>query len=183
MTLRNTLEGQGDVDAYKELLKNLERFRYQSGWQGDEIQRQMWRLQDLRDGGGGPCFTVELFFLALSQLLSTSSSKESHSALCTGTFRAITSNWNRHKDSWNTKIPSRYHHVTMSRRWELDGSYPAYFVDEFLSLLGNIFEGQTGPHIDEARRQFESFESYDYRRFSERVLRVLTWEQAQSLAS
>ena len=27
------------------------------------------------------------------------------------------------------------------------GDYPAYIVDEFLLLLGNIFEGQTGPQI------------------------------------
>jgi hypothetical protein len=72
----------------------------------------------------------------------------------------------------------------VSRREEFEADYPAYIVDEFLLLLGNIFEGQTGPHIDEARQQFESFEpSYGPRRFRERVLRVLTWGQAQSLAS
>ena len=62
----------------------------------------------------------------------------------------------------------------MSRRWEFDESYPAYIVDEFLSLLGNIFEGQTSPHIDEARQQFESSIMYGPRKFRERVLRVLT---------
>ena len=40
----------------------------------------------------------------------------------------------------------------MSRRNQFDGYYPAYIVDEFtLLLMANIFEGQTGPHIDEAR--------------------------------
>jgi hypothetical protein len=101
LTLRNILEGQGDADAYKELLKNL-KFSPFPGWRGDEMQRQLWRLQDLRDGGGLG-FTVELFFLALSQLLSTSSSKESHSALYTGTFRAITSDWSKHKHSLGTQ--------------------------------------------------------------------------------
>jgi hypothetical protein len=119
------------------------------------MQRQLWRLQDLRDGGGLG-FTVELFFLALSQLLSTSSSKESHSALYTGTFRAITSDWSKHKHSLGTQ--NLLLNIAMSHRWEFDGYYPAYIVDEFLLLLGNIFEGQTGPHIDEARQQFESFE-------------------------
>ena len=36
-TLRNILNGQGDADAYKELLKNLTEFRSRSGWQGDEM--------------------------------------------------------------------------------------------------------------------------------------------------
>ena len=32
-------------------------------------------------------------------------------------------------------------------------SYPAYIVDEFLVLLGNILQGQTGPHIDDVVQQ------------------------------
>src|SRR6266566_4121858 len=143
------------------------------------MQRQLWRLQDLRDGDGLG-FTVELFFLALSQLLSTSSSKESHSALYTGTFRAITSDWSKHKDSAATQ--KLLLDIAMSRD-EFGWQYPAYIVDEFLLLLGNIFEGQTGPHIDNARQQFESFDLYDPRRwFGEKVLEILTSGQAQPLA-
>jgi hypothetical protein len=180
LTLRNILEGQGDADAYKELLKNLENFRFFSGWHRNEMQRQLWRLQDLRDGGRLG-FTVELFFLALSQLLSTSPSTESHSALFTGTFRAITSDWSKHKHSLGTQ--KLLLDIPLSRLREFDEYYPAYIVDEFLSLLGNIFDGQTGPHIDRARQQFESFELSGPRRFRERVLRVFTWGQAQSPAS
>ena len=178
LTLRNILEGQGDVDAYKELLENLENLRFLSVRQGDEMQRQLWRLQDLHDGGGLG-FTVELFFLSLSQLLSTSSSNESHSALYTGTFRAITSDWSKHKHSLGTQ--KLLLDITMSRRLVFDYDYPAYIVDEFLLLLGNIFEGQTGPHIDEARQQFEPSQCDSS--FDERVLRVLTSGQPQSLAS
>jgi hypothetical protein len=72
-------------------------------------------------------------------------------------------------------------HISLSRRLEFEVLYPDYIVDEFLLLLGNIFEGQTGPHIDSARQQFESLESYDSGRFREGVLRVLTCGQAQSL--
>jgi len=179
-SLRNILEGQGDADAYKELLKDLEEFRFRSSWQGHEMQRQLWRLQDLRDGGGLG-FTVELFFLALSQLLSTSSSKRSHSALYTGTFRAVTSDWSKHKESPGTQ--KLLLSITMSRRWEFEDIYPAYIVDEFLLLLGSVFEGQTGPHIDKARQQLESSRSYGRRRFRERVLMILTRGQAQSLAT
>jgi hypothetical protein len=177
LTLRNILERQADADAYKELLKNLEKFPL-SRWDGDEMQRQLWRLQSLRDGGGLG-FTVELFFIALEQLLSTSSSKESHSALYTGTFRIITSDWSKYKHSLGTQ--NLLLDIAVSRHWAFEARYPAYIVDKFLLLLGNIFEGQTGPHIDEARHRFESFRIYDPRRFRERVLRVLTRGQAQSL--
>jgi len=180
LTLRNILEGQGDADAYKELLKNLKNFSFSSRQRRDEVQRQLWRLQDLCDGGGLG-FTVELFFLALSQLLSTSPSKESHSALYTGTFRAITSDWRKHKDSLGTQ--NLLLDIAMLHYWEFGVHYPAYIVDEFLLLLGNIFEGQTGPHIDRARQQFESFGMYDPRGFRPRVLSVLTQREAQSPTS
>ena len=173
LTLRNILEGQGDADAYKELLKNLESFPL-SGWQGDEIERQLWRLQDLGDGGGLG-FTVKLFFLALEQLLSTSQSTESNSALYTGTFRAITSDWSKYKYSVGTH--KLLLDIPMSRRWEFDENCPAYIVDEFSLLLANIFEGQTGPHIDEARRWFGSFILHSSERFEETMLRISAWEQ------
>jgi len=148
-TLRNIVEGQGDAIAYKELLKNLENFPVWFGRQEDEMQRQLWRLQDLRDGGGLG-FMVELYFLAFSQPLSTSSSKESHSAPYRGTFRAIASDRSKHKDSLGTQNLLLI--IAWTRREEFVDCYPAYIVDEFLLLLGNIFEGQTGPHINKARQ-------------------------------
>jgi hypothetical protein len=178
LTLHNILEEQGDPDACKELLKTLKSSPILFGW--GEMQRQLWRLQDLCDGGGLG-FTVELFFLGLEKLLSTSPSKYSHSALYTGTFRAITSDWGMHKDSLGTQ--NLLLNIAMSCRWKFEVEYPAYITDEFLLLLGNIFEGQTGPHIDRARQQFRHRRMNEYRRFRERVLKVLTWEQAQSLAS
>ena len=36
----------------------------------------------------------------------------------------------------------------MSRHQEFEYDYSDYIVDESLLLLGNIFKGQTGPHID-----------------------------------
>jgi hypothetical protein len=164
------------------VLKNLEKLSSFPGWQRDELQRRLWRLQDL-GYGSGLGFTVELFFLALSQLLSTSSSKVSHSALYMGTFQAITSDWSKHKHSLGTQ--KLLLDIATSRREEFGLHYPAYIVDEFLLLLllDNIFEGQGGPHIDNARQPFKSFILYDSRGFRERVLRILTGGQAQSLAS
>jgi hypothetical protein len=147
-TLLNILDGLEDADAYKELSRNLEDFSIMSYWRGHEMQRQLWRLQDLGDGGGLG-FTVELFFLALKQLLSTSSSKESHSALYKGTFRAITSDWSEHKDSLGTQ--KLLLDIVMSRSWEFDVHIPAYIIDDFLVLLRDIFKGQAGPHINKAK--------------------------------
>jgi hypothetical protein len=176
LTYRNILEGQGDADAYKAMSVNTPPFRR---WRGDEMHRQLLRLQDLRDGGGFG-FTVELFFLAFSRLVSTSSSKESHSALYMGTFRAITSDWSKHKDSLGTQ--KLLLDIAISRYGEFDSQYPSYIIDEFLSLLGNILEGQTGPHIERARQELESFESDRYGEFGVRALRVLNRWQAQSPA-
>src|SRR6267142_1862700 len=67
------------------------------------LQRQLWRLQDLRDGGGLG-FTVEHFLLAFKQLLSTSPSQDSHSALYITTFRVITSDWRDYRHSLGTQI-------------------------------------------------------------------------------
>ena len=172
MTLRNILEGQGDANVYSEFLKNLQKFRYYEVLDEiDEMQRQLWRLQDLRDGNGLG-FTVDLFFFSLSQLLSTSSSKESHSALYAGTFQAITSDWSKYKDSIGTR--NLLLSIATSRYWAFDNHYPANIVNEFLLLLGNIFEGQTGPHIDKARHQLESFVSVGHSGYKEKVLRILT---------
>jgi hypothetical protein len=35
--------------------------------------------------------------------------------------------------------------------------YPDYIIDEFLNLLGNILEGQTGPHIDDAEKKISEY--------------------------
>ena len=152
-TLRSILDGPGpwDVDAFREVHDNLGGFIPLPNWRDNPFHRLEWRLKDLRDGGGLG-FTVELFFLALKQLLSTSSSNETHPALYIGTFRAITSDWRKYKGSLATQkllldmlVPHRSSiHVV---------SYPAYIVDEFLVLLGNILQGQTGPHIDDVVQQ------------------------------
>ena len=60
--------------------------------------------------------------------------------------------------------------------------YPPYIIDEFFLLLGNIFEGQTGPHIGEARQRSESVLWFNTG-IRERVSRALALGQAQSLSS
>ena len=149
-----------------------------SSCQGDGMKRRLWRLQDLRDGGG-LSFTVELFFLAFYQLLSTSPSMESHAALYTGTPRAITYDWSKHKDSPGTQ--RLLLDIAKSHHWKFRAVYPAYIVDQFMLSLGNVFKGRTGPPIDKAGQLFEFSVLRDSRRFRERMLGVLTRGQAQSL--
>ena len=173
--LHAILEEQGDADAYKEMLTNLGKFHFMMhNWERNEMQRQLWRLQDLHHGRGLG-FTVELFFLALSQLFSTSSPKDSQSALYTGTFRTITSDWSKHKTALGTQ--RLLLDIALSRRLEFQDEYPGEIVDVFLGLLGNVFEGQKGPHIDEAIQQLIS-PVPNPKLFQTRLLEVLARTQS-----
>ena len=68
------------------------------------MKRQLYRLLDLRDGGDLG-FTIELFYLAIRQLSSTISFKLSKlkEVFYTGTFKVITSNWGKSKNSTGTQ--------------------------------------------------------------------------------
>ena len=71
-------------------------------WPKNLLQRTLWSLQDICDGGGLGV-AVEVFLLAFKELLSSSPSQESYSALYISTFRAITSDWRRYKHSLGTQ--------------------------------------------------------------------------------
>jgi hypothetical protein len=145
-TFRNILQGQWDANIFKEALKNLQEFALLAEQHENVLHRQAWRLQDLRDGGGLG-FTVELFFVALKQLFSTTSSMEPHAAFFIATFRAIISDWSEYKKCVGTQklLLDLFAYLSDS-----DSDYPAYIIDEFLELLGNVLEGQKGQHIDDA---------------------------------
>ena len=120
-------------------------------WPKNLLQRQLWRLQDLRDGGGIG-FAVELFLLSLKQLLSTYTSHESYSQLYTTTLKAITSDWRKYKHSLGTQ--KLLLDAVVPRQGFLRGfDYPEYIADELWELLGKILEGQKGPHIISAVQQ------------------------------
>ena len=155
--LRDIMNGQGDNGVYQETLEDLRIL-----WNPDDrphsvvnrrhlMERQLWRLLDLRDGGGFG-FLVELFFLMLGQLLSMASSPDTHSALYIGTFRAITSGWRERKHSIGTQrvILNLICDIALPNRGVITNhAYPTYIIDELLVLLGNIVEGQSGSHIDD----------------------------------
>jgi len=158
---RSILEGQGDAEETRETLMNLRAIDRVINLATSPLQRQLWRLRDLLEGGGLG-FIVELFFRALKQLLSTSLSQELQSALFIGTFRAITSDWSLYKHSLGTQkilldaVASEYGIFS-------DFNYPAYITDEFLQLLENMLDKQTGPHIDLALQQLENPPPWNYR--------------------
>ena len=124
------------------------------------MERQLWRLLDLRDGGGLG-FTMELFFIAFRQLSSaspspdTSSSSELKEVFYTGTFDVITSNWKKSKNSVGTQrilLDLLCDLIIQGRGIFSDFPYPRYIVEMLLDLVGKMVEGfgQRGlhPHID-----------------------------------
>ncbi|KAF8256560.1 hypothetical protein EI94DRAFT_324034, partial [Lactarius quietus] len=159
--LRDIIDGRGN-GAYQEILESLGAFwdesdkpenRNFSGIHRPHLmERQLWRLKDLRDGGGFG-FWVELYFLVVQQLLSITRAPDVHRALIVGTFKAFTPKWREHKHSNGTQrvllnlvcdlaIPDRG--ITSNI------VFPRYITDELLALLENMMKGQTGAHIDEA---------------------------------
>jgi hypothetical protein len=159
--LRDIIEGQ-NTERHEETLKSLESLReIPVSLRGLNylMKRQLWRLLDLRDGRGLG-FTIELFFLALRQLSSTSSSSELKKVFYTGTFKAITSNWEKSKNSAGTQrilLDLLCDLVIRSRGVFSDFSYPPYIVDMLLDLVGKMVEGHGGlnPHINDIIEELE----------------------------
>jgi hypothetical protein len=155
--LRDIINGRGDDGVCQETLDSLGIL-----WNYDDpsrsvigrhrlMERQLWRLLDIRDGHGFGFF-VELYFLMLAQLLSTANSKYTHSALYIGTFRAITSSWREHKDSIGTQrvILNLICDIAIPDRGVISNNpYPEFITNELLVLLGYMVEGQSGSHIDD----------------------------------
>jgi len=165
--------------GFEETLKSLKAFARAPSWKKNLLPRQLWRLQDLRDGGGLG-FTVEIFFLTLKQLLSHSLPHGSHSALFIGTFRAITSDWNKYKSSLGTQ------QILLALAAPSNGIIstfvcPPYIVDEFLALLGNILKGQEGEHINNAVQELRAYQgAYGDQDFLRKLSMILFPSQTPS---
>ena len=129
------------------------------------MERQLWRLLDIRDGGGFGFF-VELFFLLLAHLLPIPSSpmpssQDTHSALYIGTFRAITSDWRQRQASIRVGtrrvILNLICDIAIPHRGVIsDRTYPKYITDELLVLLEDILKGQSGLYIDSAMEELRN---------------------------
>ena len=160
--LRDILEGR-DAEKYTETLESLKSIdmvpvslRRSNGL----VTRQLWRLQDLRDGGGLGV-TIELFFLSLRQLLSAPSSRESDKVFYTETFRNIASGWKESRESLGTQnilLNIICDLVIQGRGVFSDFSYPEYITTILMETVGNMLRGcsWSDPHIGAARREIES---------------------------
>jgi hypothetical protein len=162
--LRDMIEGR-DAERHEETLKRLETLRETSvALRGlhCSMKRQLWRLLDLRDGGGLG-FTIELFFLTLRQLSSASLSYELKKDLYAGTFRSITSNWRKSENSFGTQriLLDLLCDLVIRRRGVFsDFSYPPYIVDLLLDLVGKMVKGHGGlhPHINDVMQELRDDE-------------------------
>jgi len=130
------------------------------------MERQLWRLLDLREGDGLG-FTIELFFLALRQLPPSSPSPDSSSSpelkevFYIGTFDVIKSNWERCKDSAGTQrilLDLLCDIVIQGRGIFSDFPYPQYVVEMLLDLVGNIVKGHGGSqsHINDIIQELQN---------------------------
>ncbi|KAH9170094.1 hypothetical protein EDB89DRAFT_1980530 [Lactarius sanguifluus] len=124
------------------------------------MRQQLWRLQDVRDGGGLG-FTVELFFLSLRRHLSMSSLHESNSVFYTGTFKIITSHWEESRQSLGTHciLLNIICDLTIPGRGTFsDFSCPESITTMLLDTVGQMLQGYTGldEHIREAVQEIES---------------------------
>ena len=163
--LRDFIDRQGN-GAYEEILESL-------GTSWDELdepgyklsgvrrqhfmERQLWRLQDLRDGGGFGLW-IEGFFLTARHLLFIPLPSDTHSSLLLGMFGVVTSNWRNHKHSIGTLrvILNLICDIAILDRGLLsDCHFPRYLTDGLLVLLENMVEGQSGSYIDEAMSELE----------------------------
>jgi hypothetical protein len=141
-------------------------------WPKNLLQRTLWSLQDFRDGGG-LAFAVELFLLAVEQQLSTSSLQESsYSTLYTTTSKTITSDWRRYRHSLGTQ-KILLDAVASDQGILRTFNYPDYVTDNLWELLGDMLDGQTGPHIDSAVQQLTDLHREDGDEYGAKALGVI----------
>ncbi|KAH9172742.1 hypothetical protein EDB89DRAFT_2069411 [Lactarius sanguifluus] len=147
--LREVLDGRV-TDGHNEVLdslKSVDQVPVSARRRDGSMIRQLWRLQDIRDGGGLG-FTVELFFLSLKQLLSVPSLHESNSVFYIGAFKIITSHWEETRESLGTQ------HILLNIICDLiirdrgvfsNFSYPESITTMLLDMVGNMLQGICGP--------------------------------------
>ncbi|KAH9029927.1 hypothetical protein EDB85DRAFT_1484188 [Lactarius pseudohatsudake] len=158
LKLREVLDGH--VPEGYEVLENLkyiDQVPISLRRPNDLMRRQIWRLQDVRDGGGFG-FTVELFFLSLRRLLSISSFRED---FYVSTFKLITSRWMEGRESLGTQcvlLNIICDLITQGRGIFSDFSYPESITTMLFNTVENMLQGYAGPdeHIRDAVREIES---------------------------
>lgn len=112
------------------------------------IMTQLWRLQDLRDGGF--VYMLELFITAIRS--SKAASHHSSRPLYIGTFRTITADWKDHRHA----VPSQrllvnlLRHVLPENNDSPADEVPSYIIDQFLTFVANVLAEKKGSYVTEA---------------------------------
>jgi hypothetical protein len=198
--LRDIMDGRGN-GTYEDIRNNLKTLWGEADspnrrWIGVHrrhlMVRQLWRLQDLRDGGGFG-FGVELFCLVVNQLVTIPLSPDNLSVLILGMFRIITSNWRQHKHSIGTQrviLNLVCDMAIMDRGLLSNRPIRSYIVEELLILVENMVEGQSGSHIDETTKELEDAikknetpEWTDVNLFRAKLVKVITRSRASMPSS
>ncbi|KAN0136294.1 hypothetical protein V8E53_005899 [Lactarius tabidus] len=121
------------------------------------MMRQLWRLQDLRDGSGLG-FTLELFFLTFRELSPTSATQDPPEVFFCGTFEVIKSRWTGSKESLGTQnilLNLACDLIVPGRGVFSDFPYPRYLTDMLFQLINDMLGGSTGSHIRDFLQELE----------------------------
>jgi hypothetical protein len=142
------------------------------------MERQFWRLQDIREGGALG-FTLELYLLSLRRILSTIT-RQPRDILLTyynGALKSITSDWMKYKKSVGTLqiiLNIVCDMAVRDRGMFSNFKYPDYvnITEELLELLGNMVQGEANPCINDALRELLELE--ERRIYDEDFLKKVT---------
>jgi hypothetical protein len=119
------------------------------------MERQLWRLQDLSVGAFG--FTLELYFLALRQLLPASASSSGEfTTFYMGALKDITSDWEQYKDTPGTQkiILNLVCDIGVQDRGIFSNyMYPDDITTELVELLYNMIQGRKSDYIRDAMEE------------------------------
>ncbi|KAH9177360.1 hypothetical protein EDB89DRAFT_2064966 [Lactarius sanguifluus] len=122
------------------------------------IATQLWRLQDLRDGG--LVYVLELFIAAVKS--SKSASHLLSQPLYIGTFHNITSDWTERRHAiWTQRLLVDLLRRVLPANDSPANIVPGYIIDEFLIFMGKVLAEEKGSHVTEA---ISSIEAYNDRR-------------------
>lgn len=159
LTLREILNGGSSEreNAMLESLKIVGKISTPRNRSDNLMMRQLWRLQDLRDGSGLG-FTLELFFLTFRQLSPTSVAQDPRDVFFDGTFKVIKSRWTNGEQSLGTQnllLDLACDLIIPGRGVFSDFVYPKYITDMLFRLINDMLGGRTGSHIDGFSRELD----------------------------
>ena len=164
--LRGIVDGPSN-GVYQEVLESLQTLwndsilRNSVVGQQHLMERQLWRLFDLRESGGFG-LSVELFFLVLANQLSMAPSQDTLSTHYIGTIRSIRSGWIKHTRSIGTLrvILNLICDIALPESGVFyDGpNFPSDITTELLILLENITGGWSSSrqHFEDAMTQLDA---------------------------